>query len=186
MRAEHRASYKGLTAILRGLDLVHREGKYLSNFTGRIETGVFQWGHVSGPVEKFAKLEGGWNYLKLCSTLFFSYWLLRERNFRPKRNRPIACRAVRLLVLFPHSIFDSMWKKERTYARGKEWVPGHSIWKPSCIITWNSGHGPKMCLIDWLIDWLEWWLMSSQAGSVPSHFGRYQEGAMLMFVCALW
>lgn len=82
---------------------------------------------MSGPVEKFAKLEGGWNYLKLCSTLFFSYWLLRERNFRPKRNRPIACRAVRLLVQFPHSIFDSMWKKERTYARGKEWVPGHSI-----------------------------------------------------------
>lgn len=42
VRAEHRASYKGLTAILRGLDPVHREGNYLSNFIGRIETGVFQ------------------------------------------------------------------------------------------------------------------------------------------------
>lgn len=89
---------------------------------------------MSGPVEEVAKLEGRWNYWKLWSTLFFSYCLLRDRNFRPKRNRPITCRAVRLLVLFPHSICESMWKKERTYARGEEWVPGHSIWKPSCVV----------------------------------------------------
>lgn len=141
VRAEHR------TAILRSLDPVRREENYFSNFTGRIDMGVFQRGCMSGPVEEVAKLEGGWNYLKLWSTLSFSYCLLRDRNFRPKRNRPITCRAVRLLVLFPHTIFDSMWKKERTYAREEEWVPGHQSRQQSI----------PFCLKAILHNNMEWW-----------------------------
>lgn len=39
VRAGHSPGGKGLTAILRCLDLVLREGNYFSNCTGRIETG---------------------------------------------------------------------------------------------------------------------------------------------------
>lgn len=58
VRAEHRPGCKGLTATLRCLDLVLREGNCFSDCTGRIEargvpTGLREW-----PEEKVAKLEG--------------------------------------------------------------------------------------------------------------------------------
>ena len=137
VRAAHRPGYKGPWQP-RCLGLVLREGNYFSNFTGRMETRLLQLGCRSGLVVKFAKLERRWNYLKSWSPLLFPHWLLRDRNFRPKRNRPIVCRAVRLLEFFPHFIFDSTVGEGNDLCWRGRMGPVWSIWKPPCIIMQNT------------------------------------------------
>lgn len=104
VRDEHRPGCKGLTATLRCLDLVLREGNCFSDCAGRIEAGGVSTGLHEWPVEEVVKLEGRLNYLKSWSPLLLPYWLMRDRNFRPKRNRSIAHRVFRLLALFSHFI----------------------------------------------------------------------------------
>lgn len=127
-----------MEAIWRCLDLVLWEGNYFSNSTGRIEmdapAGLHEW--LCSESCK-ARKKGKLSKIMVSSTL--STWLLRARNFRPKRKRPDVFRALRSLAFFfPMSFLRALWEKEGIYAGGEEWVPVHSTSKPPCVVMWNT------------------------------------------------
>lgn len=80
VRAEHGPGGKGLTAILRCLDLVLREGNYFSNCTGRIETGSVPTGLHELPCRGGCKTRGKVKLSKSRSPLLFPHWLLIEAS----------------------------------------------------------------------------------------------------------
>ena len=99
---------------------------------------MFQLGCIRGLEEEVAKLEGRWSYLKPWSPLLFPRRLSKDRNFRPGETDQLPTGLLGHWHFSPISLLAALWTKEKTYAGGEEWVPGHSIWKLSCIIMWNT------------------------------------------------
>lgn len=79
MRAEHKSGYKGMTAILRCLDLVLREGNYLYNFTGTTETEGVLMGLHKYPRRRDCKVRGKLELSKIMVSSIISTLALEKQ-----------------------------------------------------------------------------------------------------------